>query len=108
MRGRTFPGPFIFNQGATTAGAGFKNADTAYGLIATVGAPYSHADEGQDFLPEFAAFQAKVDEARTKFDETERRDLFQEAAIIHYSNAFNVPILHASTGSRRGVESVLR
>jgi peptide/nickel transport system substrate-binding protein len=96
MRSRTHLGPFIFNQGSTTAGAGYKSADTAYGLIATTGAAYGHTDEGDDFLPEFMEFQALIDEARTRFDTKERADLFQKAAIIHYENAFNVSMFNLS------------
>ena len=96
QRSRAHKGPYIFNQGSTKNGAAFKSADTAYGLIATKGAAYSHTDEGDNFLPEYVEFHDLVDAARREFDEKPWRDLFWEAAVVHYQNAFNVPMFHLS------------
>ena len=96
QRSRIHKGPYIFNQGSTKNGAAFKSADTAYGLIATKGAAYSHTDEGDNFLPEYVEFHDLVDAARREFDEKPWRDLFWDAAVIHYQNAFNVPMFHLS------------
>lgn len=97
MRNRSHGGPHIFNQGSGSNGAGYKNADTAYGLITTLDAPYGHSNKGDTgTLPEFDVFQSKIEEARSYFDNKKRDDLFQEAAVIHYENAFNVSMFTMS------------
>ena len=95
IRNHELPNPFIFNQGSTRAGAPLGPA-FAYALITTVGAPYSHANADDDFLPEFVEFQALIDEAGGEFDAERRANLYQEAATIHYENAFVVPLFNLS------------
>ena len=83
--------PFIFNQAGVSSGAPLGPA-FAYRLVTTVGAPYSHAQESDDFLPEFVEFQGLIDEANAEFDMERANDLYHEAAIISYENAFQVPL----------------
>ncbi len=91
IRNNEVPNPFIFNQAGVTSGAPLGPA-FAYRLVTTIGAPYSHAQEGDDFLPEFQAFQELIDEANVEFDQQRAGDLFYEASVISYENAFQVPL----------------
>ena len=95
IRNKELPNPFIFNQASTRAGAPLGPA-FAYALITTIGSPYSHAKADDDFLPEFLEFQALIDEAGGEFDADRRADLYQAAAVIHYENAFVVPLFNLS------------
>ncbi|MCH9020562.1 MAG: hypothetical protein IIA73_09390 [Proteobacteria bacterium] len=56
MRENQTRGPFIFNQGGIASAGAPLGPAFAYALVATTGAPYSHAQEGDDFLPEHVAF----------------------------------------------------
>ena len=67
IRNNEVPNPFVFNQAGVSSGAPLGPA-FAYRLVTTVGSPYSHAQETDDFLPEFEAFQALIDEANAEFD----------------------------------------
>ena len=91
MRNNELPNPFIFNQAGVNSGAPLGSA-FAYRLVTTVGAPYSHAQATDDFLPEFVEFQALIDEANVEFDAERANDLFYEASVISYENAFQVPL----------------
>ena len=91
IRNNELPHPFIFNQAGVSSGAPLGPA-FAYRLVTTVGAPYSHAQESDDFLPEFVEFQQRIDEANAEFDFERANDLYQEAAVISYENAFQVPL----------------
>ena len=91
MRNKELPHPFIFNQAGVSSGAPLGPA-FAYRLVTTVGAPYSHAKETDDFLPEFSEFQALITEANAEFDAELANDLYHQAAIISYENAFQVPL----------------
>ena len=91
IRNNELPHPFIFNQAGVSSGAPLGPA-FAYRLVTTVGAPYSHAQESDDFLPEFVEFQRLIDEANAEFDMERANDLYHEAAIISYENAFQVPL----------------
>ena len=91
IRNNELPHPFIFNQAGVSSGAPLGPA-FAYRLVTTVGAPYSHAQESDDFLPEFVEFQGLIDEANAEFDMERANDLYHEAAIISYENAFQVPL----------------
>ena len=91
MRNKELPHPFIFNQAGVSSGAPLGPA-FAYRLVTTVGAPYSHAKETDDFLPEFSEFQALITEANAEFDAERANDLYHQAAIISYENAFQVPL----------------
>ena len=91
IRNNEVPNPFIFNQAGVTSGAPLGPA-FAYRLVTTIGAPYSHAQESDDFLPEFQAFQELIDEANVEFDQQRAGDLFYEASVISYENAFQVPL----------------
>ena len=95
MRNHELFNPFIFNQAGTTAGAPLTPA-FSYNLITAIGKPYSHANATDDFLPEFEEFQALIDEAGQEFDAARRDDLYFQAAEIHYSNAFHVPLFNLS------------
>ena len=94
-RNHTLLNPYIFNQGSTTAGAPLGPA-FSYALITTIGSPYSHANADDDFLGEFSEFQSLISQAGQEFDSERRADLYFEAASIHYSNAFNVPLFGLS------------
>ena len=91
IRNNELPHPFIFNQAGVSSGAPLGPA-FAYRLVTTVGAPYSHAKETDDFLPEFSEFQALITEANAEFDAERANDLYHQAAIISYENAFQVPL----------------
>jgi len=91
IRNNEVPNPFVFNQAGVSSGAPLGPA-FAYRLVTTVGSPYSHAQETDDFLPEFEAFQALIDEANAEFDLQRANDLYYEAAVISYENAFQVPL----------------
>ena len=91
MRNKELPHPFIFNQAGVSSGAPLGPA-FAYRLVTTVGAPYSHAKETDDFLPEFSEFQDLITEANAEFDAERANDLYHQAAIISYENAFQVPL----------------
>ena len=91
IRNNELSHPFIFNQAGVSSGAPLGPA-FAYRLVTTVGAPYSHAQESDDFLPEFTEFQQLIDEANAEFDFERANDLYHQAAIISYENAFQVPL----------------
>ena len=91
MRNNELPHPYIFNQAGTSNGSAPGSA-FAYRLITTIGAPYSHTQATDDFLPEFVEFQALIDEANAEFDAERADDLFYEASVISYENAFQVPL----------------
>ncbi len=91
MRNNELPNPFIFNQAGVTSGAPLGSA-FAYRLVTTIGAPYSHAQADDDLLPEFQEFQALIDEANVDFDQQRANDLYYQASVISYENAFQVPL----------------
>ncbi len=95
IRNNEIPGPFIFNQGSTSDGAPLGPA-FSYALITTVGAPYSHTQETDEFLTEFREFQSTVEQANAEFDTETRNDLYQQAAVLSYENAFAVPLFNLS------------
>ena len=91
MRNNELPNPFIFNQAGVTSGAPLGSA-FAYRLVTTIGAPYSHAQADDDLLPEFQEFQALIDQANVDFDQQRANDLYYQASVISYENAFQVPL----------------
>ena len=91
IRNNELPHPFVFNQAGVSSGAPLGPA-FAYRLVTTVGAPYSHAQETDDFLPEFQEFQALIEQANAEFDQQTANDLYHQAAVISYENAFQVPL----------------
>ncbi len=91
IRNNEVPNPFVFNQAGVSSGAPLGPA-FAYRLVTTVGSPYSHAQESDDFLPEFSEFQALIEEANAEFDQQRANDLYYQASVISYENAFQVPL----------------
>jgi peptide/nickel transport system substrate-binding protein len=91
---RQIPGPFVFNQGSIAAGR--SDPGFSWGIIATSGAAYTHAQKGDDFLPEQVRLDALVAQANGEFDEKKRNDLYQQVATLHYENAFAVYLFNLS------------
>ena len=50
-------------------------------------------------------FNDLVDQADVLFDEAKRNDLYWDAAVIHYENAFNIPLFNLTHqhGARKDI-----
>ncbi len=105
IRDHVVPYPFLMSQNGATkhgspAGAGF-----AWTLIAAIGNPYAHTNADDDFLPEFLEFQALIEQGNGEFDEGKRNDIYWDAAVVHYEEAFNIPLFNLSHqhGARKDI-----
>ena len=105
IRDHVVPYPFLMSQNGATkhgspAGAGF-----AWTLIAAIGNPYAHTNADDDFLPEFLEFQALIEQGNGEFDEDKRNDIYWDAAVVHYEEAFNIPLFNLSHqhGARKDI-----
>ena len=99
------PYPFLMSQNGATkhgspAGAGF-----AWSIIGPIDNAYSHTNADDDFIPGFLDFQALIDEANVTFDEQKRNDLYWDAAVIWYEEAYNIPLFNLSHqhGARKDI-----
>ena len=105
IRQHAVPYPFLMSQNGATkhgspAGPGF-----AWSIIGGIGNPYSHTNPDDDFLPEYLEFQALIDAAKSTFDPTTRDDLYWDAAVIWYEEAYNIPLFNLSHqhGARKDI-----
>ncbi len=105
IRDHVVPYPFLMSQNGATKNGSPAGAGFAWTLIAAIDNPYSHTNADDDFLPEFLDFQALIDEANVTFDEQKRNDLYWDAAVIHYEEAFNIPLFNLSHqhGARKDI-----
>ena len=88
------------DEARVAGGAGF-----AWTLIAAIGNPYAHTNADDDFLPEFLEFQALIEQGNGEFDEDKRNDIYWDAAVVHYEEAFNIPLFNLSHqhGARKDI-----
>ena len=105
IREHAVPYPFLMSQNGATkhgspAGAGF-----AWSIIGPIDNAYSHTNADDDFIPGFLDFQALIDEANVTFDEQKRNDLYWDAAVIWYEEAYNIPLFNLSHqhGARKDI-----
>ncbi len=105
IRQHAVPYPFLMSQNGATkhgspAGAGF-----AWSIIGGIGNPYSHTNPDDDFLPEYLEFQALIEAARSTFDPQARDDLYWDAGVIWYEEAYNIPLFNLSHqhGARKDI-----
>ena len=105
IRDHAVPNPFLMSSNGATKHGHPLGAGFAYSLIAGIDNPYSHANADDDFLPEFLEFQALIDQGDAEFDEDKRNDIYWEAAVIHYEEAFNIPLFNLSHqhGARKDI-----
>ena len=105
VRDHVVPYPFLMSQNGATKNGSPAGAGFAWTLIAAIDNPYSHTNADDDFLPEFLELQAILDEANITFDEQRRNDLYWDAAVIHYEEAFNIPLFNLSHqhGARKDI-----
>ena len=105
IRDHAVPNPFLMSSNGATKHGSPSGAGFAYSLIAAIGNPYAHTNADDDFLPEFVEFQAILDEANVTFDEQRRNDLYWDAAVIHYEEAFNIPLFNLTQqhGARKDI-----
>ena len=105
VRDHVVPYPFLMSQNGATKNGSPAGAGFAWTLIAAIDNPYSHTNADDDFLPEFLELQAILDEANVTFDEQRRNDLYWDAAVIHYEEAFNIPLFNLSHqhGARKDI-----
>ena len=105
IRAHAVPYPFLMSSNGATKHGSPSGAGFAYSLIAAIGNPYAHTNADDDFLPEFVEFQAILDEANVTFDEQRRNDLYWDAAVIHYEEAFNIPLFNLTQqhGARKDI-----
>ena len=94
IRQHAVPYPFLMSQNGATkhgspAGPGF-----AWSIIGGIGNPYSHTNPDDDFLPQYLEFQALIDQANVTFDPKARDDLYWDAAVIWYEEAYNIPLFN--------------
>ena len=105
IRQHAVPYPFLMSQNGATkhgspAGPGF-----AWSIIGGIGNPYSHTNPDDDFLPQYLEFQALIDAARSTFDPQARDDLYWEAGVIWYEEAYNIPLFNLTHqhGARKDI-----
>ena len=105
IRDHAVPNPFLMSTNGATKNGSPAGAGFAYGLIAGIDNPYSHTNADDDFLPEYVEFNDLVDQADVLFDEAKRNDLYWDAAVIHYENAFNIPLFNLTHqhGARKDI-----
>ena len=96
IRDHAVPFPFLMSQNGATKNGSPAGAGFAYGLVAGIENPYSHTNADDDFLPEYLEFQAIIDEAKQTFDKAAADELYWQAGVIWYEEAYNIPLFNLS------------
>ena len=96
IRDHATPFPFLMSQNGATKNGSPAGAGYAYGLVAGIENPYSHTNADDDFLPEYLEFQAIIDEAKQTFDKAAADELYWQAGVIWYEEAYNIPLFNLS------------
>ena len=105
IRQHAVPYPFLMSQNGATKHGSPAGAAFAWSIIGGIGNPYSHTNPDDDFLPEYLEFQALIDAAKSTFDPKTRDDLYWDAAVIWYEEAYNIPLFNLSHqhGARKDI-----
>ncbi|MXY79665.1 MAG: ABC transporter substrate-binding protein [Chloroflexi bacterium] len=105
VRDHVVPYPFLMSQNGATKNGSPAGAGFAWTLIGAIDNPYTHTNADDDFVPGFLDFQALIEEANVTFDEDKRNDLYWDAAVIWYEEAYNIPLFNLSHlhGARKDI-----
>ena len=105
VRDHATPFPFLMSQNGATKNGSPAGAGFAWTLIGAIDNPYTHTNADDDFIPGFLEFQAILDEANVTFEEEKRNDLYWDAALIYYEEAYNIPLFNLSHlhGARKDI-----